>query len=150
MRIITKFVLCGTALAMTPLLAHAGVDMYLKVNNAPSCARAGGTFVNHGGSMVCTAGSRTTNAPAYQAGPAEGAAAADEVRIRGQYNNANDARTACVAAHGTFSNTAGRLQCANPTTPVAGVTVTGTRIPRNLTTISPTGTPTSTATTPPR
>lgn len=117
MRIIGKLILCGTALVVTPLLAHAGVNMYLKVNDAPSCTRAGGRFVNHGGSMVCT-GSRTTNAPAYQAGPAEGSAAADGLMV--EYNNANEARAACVAARGTFSNTAGRLSCANPRAALSG------------------------------
>lgn len=35
-----------------------------------------------------------------------------------QYNNAGEARAACVASHGTFSATAGRLRCADPTTPL--------------------------------
>ena len=54
--------------------------------------------------------------------------------IRTQFNNANDARAACVAVRGTFSNTPrGGLRCANPRRPLASET----RIPRNLTAVSP-------------
>ena len=38
--------------------------------------------------------------------------------ITAQYNNENDAQAACVTARGTFTNTAGTLRCANPTTPL--------------------------------
>lgn len=54
--------------------------------------------------------------------------------IRVQYANANDARAACVAARGTFSNTArAGLRCANPRRPLTG----DARIPTNLSSTSP-------------
>ena len=43
--------------------------------------------------------------------------------IKVQYNNANDARAACIAARGTFSTSAGKLKCANPRTPLPGAVV---------------------------
>ena len=38
-----------------------------------------------------------------------------------RYNNANDARAACMAARGTWSNTSRRgLRCSNPRAPLRG------------------------------
>jgi hypothetical protein len=34
--------------------------------------------------------------------------------IKVNYANANDAKAACVAARGTFTNTGGKMVCANP------------------------------------
>jgi hypothetical protein len=47
--------------------------------------------------------------------------------IRASYQNETQARNACVAAHGTFTSTAGRMRCNNPTTPLAGATVTSSQ-----------------------
>jgi hypothetical protein len=44
------------------------------------------------------------------------------IRATTRFKNANDARAACLAVHGRFSNTAGRLRCANPLTGQQGLT----------------------------
>lgn len=66
---------------------------------------------------LCAAAFAATPALARDANPIGGVGVSVETSpggIRVQFNNAADARAACVAERGTFSNTAGRLRCANP------------------------------------
>jgi len=83
-----------------------------------------GNPISGGGVSVEADGIRrpniTSNVPEAELAGVSVSIEASPGGIRTQYNNANDARAACVAARGSFSNTGGRLRCANPRTQLRG------------------------------